>query len=107
MGVYKLHDKTRYNLDLLSYEEVKLFKWMMKEYQAATSWAEFQERTAKRVVETAVKIQKSKRRKGDEKFTWENYSLYRIRFDMLRNVGIRTDELKGELSDMIIEEKKE
>ena len=106
-GIYKLHDKTRYDLDHLTHEEGKLFKWMVQEYQAAASWADFQEHTAKPVVEAAIKVQKAKRREGDETFSWENYLLYLIRADLLRNVGIRTGELKGELSEMIMKEAKE
>lgn len=107
IGVYKLHDHTRYSLDQLTHQEAKLFFWMTQEYKTAASWAAFQERTAKPIVEAALKVQEEKRKEGDEKFKWENYLLYRIRFDLLRNVGIRTGELNGELSDMLIEAKKE
>ncbi|MDP3698541.1 MAG: hypothetical protein Q8R47_03060 [Nanoarchaeota archaeon] len=101
LGIYKLHDKTQYSLNQLSYKEAKLFKWMMAEYQAAASWADFQERTAKPIVEAAGKAEEQKRKEGKEEFKWEYHSLYRIRFDLLRNVGIRTGELRGELSDML------
>ncbi len=107
IGVYKLHDQTRYSLNQLTHQEAKLFFWMTREYKTAASWEDFQERTARPVVEAALKVQEEKRKEGDEKFKWEDYLLYRIRFDLLRNVGIRTGELKGELSDMIIEAKKE
>ncbi len=106
LGIYKLHDKTQYNLNQLSYKEAKLFQWMMKEYQTATSWADFQESTAKLIAEAAGKAEEDKRREGDVTFKWENYLLYRIRCDMLKNVGIRSGELKGELSDMILKEEK-
>ncbi|MEK6939222.1 MAG: hypothetical protein AABX31_00695, partial [Nanoarchaeota archaeon] len=78
IGVYKLHDKTKYGLNNLSYEEAKLFKWMMQEYQTATSWADFQERTAKKVLDASLKIQESKRREGDNNFRWENYRQPRV-----------------------------
>lgn len=107
IGIYRLHDKSQYNLDHLTIEEGKLFFWIMQEYKTAGSWKEFQERTAKPVKEMAMKVQEVKRKVGDQKFKWEDYLLYKIRFDLLGNVGIRTGELKGELSDMIIEEKKE
>ena len=107
LGIYRLHDKTQYSLNSLSHEEAKLFKGMMKEYNSAKSWADFQERTAKPIVEAAGKAEWDKRREGNNNFTWENYFLYRIRADLLRNVGIRTGELPGELSDMIIQEEKE
>ena len=107
LGIYKLHDQTKYGLNQLNYEEGKLFKWMIQEYQAAVSWADFQERTAKPVVEAAVKAEQAKRREGNITFRWEYYFLYRIRFDLLRNVGIRSGELPGEISDMLIEEEKE
>jgi len=106
LGIYRLHDKTQYSLNRVSYEEGKLFKWMMAEYKAAISWADFQERTAKTIVEAAGKVEDVKRRAGDLSFRWEWYFLYRIRSDLLRNVGIRTDELPGELSEMIISEEK-
>lgn len=107
IGIYRLHDGKEYKLDHLKPKEGKLFLWMMEEYLSAPSWADFQKRTAKPIVEAALKVQEAKRREGDEKFKWEDYLLYNIRSDLLRNVGIRTGELKGELSDMIIEEKKE
>ena len=102
IGTYRLCDKTKYDLNRLSVEEGKLFLWMMNQYEKAISWTDFQERTAKIVVEAAIKAQESKRRDGDNHFRWENYLLYRIRSDLLRNIGIRTGELKGELSDMLI-----
>ncbi|GEM_PF-3633974 len=107
LGIYRLHDKTQYSLNKISYKEGKLFKWMMDEYRAATSWADFQERTAQTIVAAAGRAEEEKRREGDLSFRWEWYLLYRIRSDLLRNVGIRTGELPGELSEMIISEEKE
>ena len=107
LGTYRMHAGMEYQLDNLTYQEGTLFLWMEKEYLAATSWADFQERTAKPVVEAAMKNQQAKRTKKDLQFRWEDYLLYQIRFDLLRNAGIRTGELKGELSGMIMTEKKE
>ena len=107
LGRYILHDNTKYDLKCLSHQEGKLFLWMMEQYEKAISWADFQERTAKPVRDAVLKVQEAKRQEGDTNFRWENYLLYRIRFDMLRNVGIRTGELKGELSDMLMKEEKE
>ena len=102
LGTYRTHSGKEYQLDNLTYQEGKLFLWMMKEYLAATSWADYQERTAKPVIETAMKNQQTKRKKDDHQFEWEDYLLYKIRFDLLRNVGLRTGELRGELSQMLI-----
>ncbi len=97
-----MHGGKEYLLDHLTHQEGKLFLWMMKEYLAAASWTDFQESTAKPILEAALKVQKLKRREDDKKFKWEDYLLYGIRSDLLRNVGIKSGELKGELSDMLI-----
>jgi len=81
-------------------DEKTMFYRLMHEYQKVNSWEEFQKRTAQPVVKMAKK--KSQRGDGTYHFQWEKYFLYRIRFDLLRNVGIRTGELPGELSDMVI-----
>lgn len=57
IGIYRLYDKTQYNLDHLTVEEGKIFLWMMQEYKTAKSWKDFQEHTAKPVVEAAIKIE--------------------------------------------------
>lgn len=97
MKIYRTHEGETYNLAQMTPQETQMFYWMMEAYKTAASWEQFQKWTAKKVVDAA-------RRFGKE--CWEEYYLYKIRFDLLRNVGIRTGELKGELSDIIIEGKK-
>lgn len=94
---YRTHEGKVYNLAQMTPTETQVFNWMMEAYKIAASWEQFQKWTAKKVVEAA-------RRFGKER--WEEYYLYKIRSDLLRNVGIRSGELKGELSDMVIEEEK-
>ncbi len=106
LGIYKNHQGKEFNLNELTYEEAKTFRWLQQEYDQATSWDQFQERTAPRVKELAFKMAEQWKRRG-HLVSWEEHIIYQIRFDMLRNVGIRTGELKGELSDMIISEVKE
>lgn len=97
IGKYRTHDGSEYNLVNLDHGESKLFRELMAAYESATSWKEFQDLTAKKTLEfTRERMKKSS-------LPWENYYIYKIRFDMLRNVGIRMGELKGELSDMLID----
>jgi len=106
LGRYRNHEGREFDLNGFTYEEAKTFLWLRKEYENATSWKDFQERTAKRVVEVVSEAADRWKKKGYH-VSWESHCLYQVRFDMLRNVGIRTGELKGELSDMIIKEEKE
>lgn len=94
---YRTHEGETINLAQMTPSETQVFNWMMEAYKTAASWEQFQKWTAKKVVEVS-------RRFGKEQ--WEGHYLYKIRSDLLRNVGIRTCELQGELSDMIIEVKK-
>ncbi|MBU0470325.1 MAG: hypothetical protein KKA62_06215 [Nanoarchaeota archaeon] len=104
LGKYRTIEGKEYDLCSLTPTECKLFNWLREEYINADSWKDFQDRTARPIVEAAMKAAET--RTGEKQFQWENYFLYKIRYDLLRNVGVRTGELKGELSDMIIEELK-
>ena len=103
LGMYKIYTGGNFNLEELDHDHQKHFLWLMQEYEAATSWKDFQERTAAATVQLCLKHQE-KLAKKEIKWNWEEAKIYQIRFDMLRNVGIRTGELKGELSDMIIKQ---
>lgn len=101
IGTYQTHQGIELDLDHLTIEEGKLFFWLMKEYKITNSWCEFQERTATKVKEMVMK----KEQKLDEDgfiVKWEDHPVYQVRYDLLRNVGIRTKELRGELSQMIV-----
>ena len=101
LGTYRTHQGIELDLDHLTIEEGRLFFWLMEEYKTANSWHEFQERTATKVKETVMK----KEQKLDEdgfKVRWEDHPLYQVRYDLLRNVGVRTRELCGELSQMLL-----
>lgn len=95
---YRTHEGKVYNLAQMTPQETQMFHWMLEAYRTANSWEQFQKRTAKKIIDAT-------RRFGKEQ--WEEYYLYKIRFDLLRNAGIKNGELKGELSDMVMEEKKE
>ncbi len=101
IGTYHTHQGLELDLDYLTMEEGKLFFWLMQEYQTANSWHDFQERTAATIKET---VMKAKQRSDEDGFKvrWEEHPLYQVRYDLLRNVGIRTGELRGELSQMLI-----
>lgn len=105
LGTYRNYEGKEFDLNVFTYEEAKMFLWLRKEYDHATSWKDFQERTTTTVKELACKTADRWIRKGQE-VRWEDHYLYQIRYDMLRNVGIRTGELRGELSDMLSEEEK-
>ncbi len=99
LGTYRTHQGIELDLDYLTMEEGKLFFWLMEEYQTVNSWSDFQERTATTIKEAVMKT-KQKMDEDGFKTRWEEHPLYQVRYDLLRNVGIRTRELRGELSQM-------
>lgn len=99
LGKYRTYEGKEFTLRLDS-KEKQLFQFMWKAYENATSWLQFQELTAETVKNFARHISRDSRDK--ELFKWEGYQLYQIRADLLRNVGVKTGELKGELSDMFV-----
>ncbi|MEK6899568.1 MAG: hypothetical protein AABX05_00435 [Nanoarchaeota archaeon] len=105
IGRYRTESKKEYDLDALTHEEGEMFLWLMHEYQTTSSWKEFQERTADPIKDFAMKMQRIMEKNG-QSLHWEDETVYIVRADLLRNVGIRNGELKGDLSDMILPEEK-
>lgn len=83
-----------FDLNGFSGEERKLFEWLMGEYGTAKHWVTFQQRTARIIVDAVQKIYTVK---------WGSSALYKIQLDLVANVGIKEGQLKGDLSDMIVE----
>lgn len=101
IGTYRTHQEIELDLDHLTLEEGRLFFWLMEEYQTADSWQGFQERTATTIKEV---VMNAKQRLDEDGFKvrWEEHPLYQVRYDLLRNVGIRSGELRGDLSQMLL-----
>ncbi|MEK6853169.1 MAG: hypothetical protein AABX64_00635 [Nanoarchaeota archaeon] len=101
IGTYRTHLGIELDLDDLALEEGRLFFWLMEKYRTADSWHGFQEHTAATIKET---VMKAKQRSDEDGFKvrWEEHPLYQVRYDLLRNVGIRTKELPGDLSQMLL-----
>jgi len=84
-----------YDIMHFNEKERELFDWMMEEYNnSELSWTQFQETTSQRLTDELKKL-------GYEK--WRDHPLYHIHFDLVGNVGIRSGELSGDLSEMVID----
>ena len=92
--LYRTGEREEFDLSPLPDVEWRLFYYMVYEYERARSWAAFEMRTAHGIIEAA------KAALGKE---WQSHPLYRIQKDLMGNVGVRQKELRGEISDMIVE----
>jgi hypothetical protein len=95
---YRSREGVDFDLSQFSEEDNKHLNWVLGEYETAKSWLSFQNRTAHGVIEYA------KKQVGDD---WQSHPLYKIQLDLIGNIGIQNNELKGEISDMFVEKKYE
>ena len=87
--LYKTREGSEYEIS--SPEEKKMLNWLMDESEKAASWIDFQNQTANAVIEAAKKTRTD----------WQNHPLYIIQLDLVAKAGVRTGELRGEISDIV------
>ncbi len=92
---YRTLEGVEYDLSTLSDEEKKSYGWLVKESEAASSFLEFQNRTAHGIIEAA------KKKDGT---SWSKNFLYQIQLDLLARISIRSGECKRDISDKLVEE---
>ena len=100
MGEPKVYYKTRdkvYDIDSLTIEEHVAFKRMMQEYGSgqAPPWNVFHQKWEPLIAALA------RMRHGTR---WQDQPIYKIKLDLVRNIGIQQGELEGKLSAMVVEQ---
>lgn len=95
------HTKKSGCYDTLSFSQnhKSLLSWMLAEYPQAISWTSFYMRIANGLITSLQK-------ENTELSYWNKHPLMGIFLDLVGNVGIKNNELSGEISDMFLDHEK-
>ena len=94
MLVYRTHEGKEFDTSQFSSEEKTCFDWLLSQYNSVHHWMAFHSRVAQGVCNLTQKLYGTK---------WTEHPLNRIELDLMANVGIREGQLRGELSEMLVE----